>query len=578
MMSSISHVTAAANTTDPSLTGANVVTLEECHLDHAVFIRDSSSRNILERYRIDAKEFSSGAAGKVFHGKDSILRDRPVVIKRVAYKKKKDDSDLEFAYKLQQIKREVTIMKTLDHPNICKLFETYDDGEFLSFVMEECMGGELWERLEQGSGVKSEAVAAEIITQVSVALRYAASKKVAHRELKPENVCFASRDEDDNTVKVIDWGVGFIDGCLGDGRMKSGVGTLPYMGPEVLEARIEANHCAYTAACDLWSLGVMTYILLCGRVPFWGKNNILEKQLIKMKAEKYPMTGSPWTDISSDGKHFIQCLLKATPADRLPIERVLEHPWLQTSQQTLIVPSAAVHSVLCDMTKSRASRFSSFCIAIVARQLADKEIKDVFCKLDADHNGEIDMEELKDACAEMFGSDSEQAHNSDQLFRQFDLDGSGKLDYTEFCAAALGQKVLEEESCLRAAFRMFDVHDKDEKITKAELEEVLFKANPEVCGAVARELMGRFDQGNGHLDFGAWANMVRQCSAGKPESDSESRVPTETPSESDDLDEEDNDADVGGDDIVHRMSRMELCKRTPSFRQSWQPDSCQVAL
>jgi calcium-dependent protein kinase len=549
-----------------------MVPLEQLHLDHTVFIRENSSRRISERYQIEEEAIGSGGYAKVFFGRDSFCLNRPVAIKRVPYK--------EANAKIKgRIDTEVRIMRMLDHPSICKLFETYYDGKHLYFVMEMCMGGDLFKRLRKDGAQDfvgaEETTVAEIIAQVSVALVYAASKNIAHRDIKIDNLCFASEDETDNSVKVIDWGVGSIIDSFGNGRMKStDAGTVQYMAPEIIESEVGD----YTAACDVWSLGVMTYMLLCGKVPFWG--NSLSRQLLRMKAgapmenEKLDkgtgeMMPTIWMQISDDAKDFVKCLLKADPAQRLPIDRVLEHPWLQKSQQAKIVPTQAIRSVLRDMTRCRASKFSSFCIAIAARQRADREIKDVFCKLDMDNNGEIDMVELKNACVEMFGSNSEEARSSDEWFRQFDLDGSGKLDYTEFCAAALGKRVLDEESSLRAAFAMFDVHDSDEKITKEELEEVLFKGimvptasrSPELSDAVARDVMSRFDQGNGHLDFDAWANMVRNWSTDKPESEPESRVPTALPSE-DDMDTGDGDSSM---EVVGSMPFITVTRKLASL-------------
>jgi len=165
------------------------------------------------------------------------------------------------------------------------------------------------------------------------------------------------------------------------------------------------------------------------------------------------------------------------------------------------------------------SKFLSLCMASAARQLdcsSLKDIQDVFQKLDVNHDGAIDLEELKKGLEQTHGVDSEQASNVSRMFEQLDLDSSGSIDYTEFCAAALGEKMLEQENILWMAFKTFDVKSDDDKVHIEEISNVLNKSNvrvawrPEVCDAVAKEIMEMFDTNDvGYLDFDAWVKMMR---------------------------------------------------------------------
>merc|ERR1719230_676470 len=151
--------------------------------------------------------------------------------------------------------------------------------------MEYLEGGDVFGKVKGGT-LKEQDVA-DIIGQVARSLKYAHSCGVAHRDLKPENICFVGRNT--THVKVIDWG---LSSEFVKGKMKSSVGSPTYSGPEVHSAQGEV---VYTSACDLWSLGVLTYVMLCGKPPFWGSPH---KQMKTMMAEQYPMEKNEWLQIS----------------------------------------------------------------------------------------------------------------------------------------------------------------------------------------------------------------------------------------------------------------------------------------
>merc|ERR1719162_2092622 len=147
-------------------------------------------------------------------------------------------------------------MKELDHANICKLFGTFEEGRHIYFIMEYLEGGELFARIQQ-LGHISEALSADILAQVASALRYAHSRSIAHRDLNPENVMFCSKDPENTMVNLIDWGLGI---SFAGRKMNSAVGSFAYTAPEV---HVNA-HAGYSSACDVWSLGVLAYTMLCG--------------------------------------------------------------------------------------------------------------------------------------------------------------------------------------------------------------------------------------------------------------------------------------------------------------------------
>ncbi|CAK9064730.1 unnamed protein product, partial [Durusdinium trenchii] len=173
-------------------------------------------------------------------------------------------------------------------------------------------------------------------------------------DLKLENICFCEQSPTSTHIKVIDWG---LAGSFEQGRMKSSVGTSTYSAPEVLDP--EDDDDGYTCACDLWSLGVVAYVALSGKPPFWGSP---KQQVARMRAEKYPLSGEFWDTISEDAKDLIQQLLKTDVQVRLTADQVIRHPWLKMGQ--LEPDKRVLAQVLTNLEQfSRAPDFFTFCVA-----------------------------------------------------------------------------------------------------------------------------------------------------------------------------------------------------------------------
>lgn len=462
------------------------------------FMPERSHGDIAKRYDIDKREHAAGGYGKVFMAIDRASK-KQVAIKRVVKQIMSRNSEAFY--------REVKIMKDLDHPNICKLLETYEHNKFLYFVMECCHGGEVFERIID-EGTISEAHVAQCMKQVASALRYAHNKGIAHRDLKPENVCFCEKD--DWMVKVIDWGLGFY---FGQNRMSSAVGSLSYAAPEVLQAKPGTQ---YGSACDVWSMGVLAYVMLSGKPPFWGSP---KEQMKMMRQGTYPFKGQPWDSISQQGRDFIQQLLRAQPDQRLSIEEVTLHPWFRLSNKDLLTTAPNAAEVLRNMQQFKNnSTFYQFCSASVARQLDHSSLKHVhriFAEMDTNGDGTLDLQEVKAGFERLFGVDSDEARQVEEMFEKLDLDGSGNIDYTEFCAAGIGDHLSSQEDTLWAAFKAFDADDNG-TISKDEIAKVLMDASVQsawsqaVCDDVAKEILEKFDvDGSGEICFDEWLEMMQ---------------------------------------------------------------------
>merc|ERR1719330_196274 len=287
------------------------------HVNYKAVLPERFEVDVEKRYVMDKLVLGAGGFGKVFVAKDSKYENRLVAVKKVTQTTDKG--------KATTAHTEVEIMKGLDHPCICKLFETFEEGRHLYFIMEFLEGGEVFHKIIE-SGHISEKMTIEITRQIVSALHYAHNRQVAHRDIKPENLVFCSKDPEDNRIKLIDWGFGVN---FGGEVMKAAVGSFSYAAPEVVMSK---NVTAYTAACDLWSTGVVTYVMLCGKPPFWGPP---KQHLKNARNEKYPMSASPWDKISPQAKDFIKQLLKAKPHQRMTAEGAVAHEWLATTDESM---------------------------------------------------------------------------------------------------------------------------------------------------------------------------------------------------------------------------------------------------
>lgn len=211
--------------------------------------------------------------------------------------------------KVEILKREIEILAEVDHKNIIKLIEVHEDLKYIHLITELCTGGELFDRIiaksQTPEGHYSEKDAANLVASILSAIAYCHERQIVHRDLKPENFLFVSQDEN-APIKIIDFGLSRHE-ATGQGIMRTKVGTPYYVAPEVLRKE-------YTKMCDIWSIGVITYILLCGYPPFYGDsdNQIFDS----VKAGRFDFPSPEWDTISDSAKDFVCSLLKLDPSKR----------------------------------------------------------------------------------------------------------------------------------------------------------------------------------------------------------------------------------------------------------------------
>ncbi|XP_020292750.1 calcium/calmodulin-dependent protein kinase type 1 isoform X4 [Pseudomyrmex gracilis] len=217
--------------------------------------------------------------------------------------------------KEDSLENEIKVLRRLTHPNIVQLLETFEDKHKVYLVMELVTGGELFDRIvEKGSYTEKDA--SGLIRQVLEAVGYMHDQGVVHRDLKPENLLYYSPDED-SKIMISDFGLSKMEDS---GIMATACGTPGYVAPEVLAQK------PYGKAVDVWSIGVISYILLCGYPPFYDESDAnLFAQILKGEFE----FDSPyWDDISDSAKDFIRKLMCVNVEERYTCKQALAHPWI----------------------------------------------------------------------------------------------------------------------------------------------------------------------------------------------------------------------------------------------------------
>jgi len=219
---------------------------------------------------------------------------------------------------IKLLKREIDIMKKVDHPNILKLIEIFEDDEKVYIIMELVNGSELFDRIVD-KGYYSEKNTVHIVKQILSAVQYLHSMEIAHRDLKPENL-LCSGSGSNEIVKIADFGLSKV--FAGDEQLVTSCGTPGYVAPEVLMCE------SYDKSVDMWGIGIITYILLAGYPPFYAENDTALFEKI-MNAE-YDFEDECWDDVSDLAKDFIKHLLVKDPVERFTAEQALKHEWITT--------------------------------------------------------------------------------------------------------------------------------------------------------------------------------------------------------------------------------------------------------
>jgi calcium-dependent protein kinase len=379
----------------------------------------------------------------------------------------------------------------MDHPNIARLLDVYEDEKLVHIVMEFCSGKELYHRLVKRNRY-SERDAARTTYEMLLAINYLHQHNVVHRDIKLENFLYEDPSETAR-LKLIDFGFSKLwyptdEDC----RLKASCGSIQYVAPEVLRGQ-------YDEKCDMWSAGVIVFMLLSGEPPFDGfEDDVLEN----IKRCNYSFNSKRWKSISETGKDFVQKLLIEDPQKRMSAIEALNHPWIKTlgNHEDVEVPT----NVLEDLRSfASANHLRRAALSMLAYSLTSDEINElheVFLSIDHNKEGTISLQELVDVMKDRLSISEEEIG---AVFGKMDRSHQGKIQYTTFLAATMASRIRLHDNLIRHVFQQLDA-DNNGTISLDDLRTVL---GPTIEGEDIAILLAEADtDGNGRIDYEDFEN------------------------------------------------------------------------
>lgn len=419
-----------------------------------------SSEPITKSYKI-LEKLGAGSFGQVYkvqHRETKQLRALKMV-KKTALKYQDEKSDELIEIKVAQL---------LEHPHILKLFEVRTDEKNFYIVSELMTGGELYDQISKISSY-TEKNAAIIIDQLLSVISYLHSKQIVHRDLKPENIMLETNNHGDLSIKIIDFGAAnFYYGT----PLKLKIGTAYYIAPEVIRK-------SYGPKCDIWSLGVILYVLLCGYPPFDGEDD--EEIMAAVEQGKFDFSSEEWDLVSNDAKNFIKKLLTYDENKRISADAALSDPWLVKNRSREVISTNALRKPIANMRKfHQRPRFLQSTLAFLTHQLSsdqqEKSLRQIFKELDLNRDGKLSYEELKIGYNTHFKKLMNDTANPegefDMWIASMDQDKNGYIEYEEFLRASIDMETLCTEANLKMAFTFFDT-DNSGFLSKDEIRAAL---------------------------------------------------------------------------------------------------------
>jgi len=418
-------------------------------------------------------------------------------------------------HELQRMRREVDIYLRMDHMNVARLLQVFDEPDRVYLVMEYCWGGTLLDR-QRERGRFSEKEAACTMRQILSAVNYCHSHpggKVCHGDLKHQNFVYASRAEG-APLKLVDFGLSQVLSAR-EPRSSLCAGSLLYSAPEIL------LHRKHDQSCDMWSLGVIAYSLLANDMPFSGAS-LSELTRSIAKGASALLTEEAWEDVSDEAKDFVLQLLTLDPSERPTAEVALHHSWFDlvaplSTESAVSTQQATTPSSCKDvLEKVRLFAYESAARRASASLAAHSENMDMvldddscsalemhFRDLDTDMSGTISADEFAEALHQVLGVSPEESRF---VFERLDTDGDGEIEYSEFLAAAMGTQLLHSDDMVRKAFEHLDV-DNDGSIDVRGLPRVLGKR---FCGQPSESIFSDIAKdGKRNLSLDSFEWMVK---------------------------------------------------------------------
>ena len=399
--------------------------------------------------------------------------------------------------------KEIQVLKELEHPNIIKIFEYYIDNKYHYIITELLTGGELYETILKFQKF-NEKNAAYIMKQILSALNYLHSKGIVHRDIKPENILVQNDGNkkiklDEIHIKLIDFGASNF--FKQNETLTLKIGSPYYIAPEVLNK-------SYNEKCDIWSAGVVLYVMLTGNFPFVGKTS--QKLFESIKTGKYKTTGKEWEAISNKAKDLIKKMLELDTTKRISASECLKSSFITSLNKQENVPDI-LPSVLSNIYKLNArEKIQQATIALIVHNIQQNDqvekLKGIFELLDLNKDGQLTYAEIREAFRQIFPDNYITEDKMKLILDKMDDNRDGVISYEEFLRVTIDEKILLEKNNLKLAFDKFDLN-KDGKLSKEELLNILDNG----ASDYVEDLLDLIDKNkDGYISFDEFCHLMNK--------------------------------------------------------------------
>ena len=478
------NIETKANTTTGYIKRVTTKKRMTIKVDKGNFVRVKAN-NFFDEYDLKEK-LGEGSFGTVY----KVIQRKTNYIRAVKAIKKKYIEKNEFL-------NEIELLKTVDHPNIIKIFDCYYDKTFYYLIEEYCSGGDLFDYIQK-EHFFTEKKAAIIFRHLLSAINHLHKKNIIHRDLKPENIVFIKTKNRDIFIKIIDFGASI---AFKGNFLKEELGTIYYMAPEVF-----MNN--YKEKSDIWSCGIILYTMLCGHPPFMGSDEKSIKSKILHSKLTFPT--KDFKNVSSEAKDFIKDLLNYDPNNRPSAEEALNKAWLKQDNNNSDIDLN--QEIVANLSKFRTTLgLQKLTISFLANQVSVNEeikrLKEEFDKFDTNKDGEISKDELIQ-CLEKIYPYQEARERAEKIFKEIDFNNDGCINFSEFLTANFKKDKLLSEKTLQKTFNLLDL-DGNGFITIDELKESM---PVEITSKIEwRELMKEVDKDNDNqMSFEEFKEMMQK--------------------------------------------------------------------
>lgn len=387
------------------------------------------------------------------------------------------------------LSNEIDSLKCLDHPNIIRFYESYQDSVYFHIVVEYCSGGELKTLIDKKGGL-DEGVARKFMKQILWAISYIHSRGIANRDIKADNFLISSQGEDPQ-LKMIDFGLSCKFKIGDEFCMQQPVGTPYYFAPEVLLQ-------LYDERCDYWSAGVLMYYMLSGTYPFNGESDEeLHERIFKGKVK---FNDDCWRNVSAEAKDLIRRLIEKDVTKRIKASEALEHKWFKKGVPAYSNNNASIitaSQIIDHLNEFKAEKkFQKLVTSLMVNMLSELEIRHirrVFREIDQQHVGVIGPQQL----TAFF-----ERHNHQPLIEitkiieelKMKNTQDGVITYSEFIAAAIDKEFFLSKIKLRETFRYLDV-DHSRLVTFPNIKELLLRQSEQMDDNDVEQMMAEIIPG-----------------------------------------------------------------------------------